>query len=158
DGEAARVRLQHQRPEAARKRFGQQPHRGLVERQLLQVHERNLQVTRQRFVELLLLHDAEIGEHAAELAAGLLLLDQRLLELFRTDDLLLDEQLAEPDLLAPLRPHLTPSTLPCLASAAARSVDSRTMAAQSPSSTTTGRSSNTSSTVVERSRLLLKRL
>ena len=55
DREAVRVRLQHQRAEAARQRFGQQPHRRLIERELAQVDERNLQMARERVVELLLL-------------------------------------------------------------------------------------------------------
>ena len=44
DEQAARVRLQHQRAEAARLRFGQQAHGLLIERQLAHVDERDLQV------------------------------------------------------------------------------------------------------------------
>ena len=158
DREAARIRLQHQRAEAARQRFGQQAHRGLIERELAQVDERNLQVARQRVVELLLLHDAKIGEHAAELAAGLLLLGQRLVELRLIDDLLLDEQLAQADLLAPLRLHLTASTSPFLLSAAARSVLSSTMAFSWRHPRHGSQQQHQLHGVAERSRLLLKRL
>ena len=55
DGEAVLVLLQHQRAEAARQRLGQQAHGGLVQRELLEIDEGNLQVARERVVELLLL-------------------------------------------------------------------------------------------------------
>ena len=67
---------------AARQRLGQQFHHLAVDPRLLEIDERNLQVLRQQIVQRRLGHEAEVGEHAAELAARALLLGQRRGELF----------------------------------------------------------------------------
>ena len=80
-------------------------------------------------------------------------------ELRFVDDLLLDEQLTEPDLLAALGLSSAALDLALLRQRRGRAPSAPcTSRSHSSSSTTTGRSSSTSSTVVLASRLLLNRL
>src|SRR5580658_11221516 len=51
----------------------------------------------QRLIQLLLGHDAQVGKHAAELAAGALLFLERVLELHWRDQALFGQHLAQPD-------------------------------------------------------------
>ena len=145
DEQAARIRLQHQRAETAGLHFGQQAHGLLIERQLTHVDERDLQVRGEQLVQLLFAHQAHVGEHAAELAAAALLFVERALQLLVREQLLLEQQLAEPNLLAAVLAHCS---LPLRASSSTRSFDSFTSCGQSPSLTTSGRSRITSSVVL----------
>ena len=145
DEQAARIRLQHQRAEAASLHFGQQPHSLMIEGQLAHVDERDLQVRGEQLVELLLAHQPQVGQHAPELATAALLLVERALQLLGREQFLLDQQLAEPDLLAADLAHCS---LPLRASSSTRSFDSFTSSGQSLSPTTSGRSRITSSVVL----------
>ena len=91
--------MQHQRAEATCLHFGQHAHDLLIERQLAHVDKGNLQALGENLVQLLFADQVQIREYATELAAGALLLGQRLLQLLIGDDLVLEQQLAEADLL-----------------------------------------------------------
>src|SRR5688572_610539 len=145
DEQAARVRLQHQRAETAGLHFWQQAYGLLIERQLAHVDERDLQVRGEQLVQLLFAHQAHVGQYAAELAAAALLFVERALQLLGGEQLLLEQQLAEPDFLAAVLAHCS---LPLRASSSTRSLDSFTSCGQSPSLTTSGRSRITSSVVL----------
>ena len=89
--------LQHQGAVAARQRFRQELYRLTVDAHLLQVDKRHLQVLGQEAVQRAFRQQAEVCEHAPKFAPGALLFGQCAGQLLLGDDLLLHQQLAEPD-------------------------------------------------------------
>ena len=64
--------------------------------QVPNVHERDLQVLRQHLVDRLVADVAEVDQHAAEPQPAALLLAEGVLQLFLGDELLREQQLADP--------------------------------------------------------------
>ncbi len=99
DERAARVVLQHERPVAASLRLRQQLHGARLERQVREIDIRNAEVIREAAVQLAFLYRTDVDQHPAELAAAVALRLQRLVQLLFGDQLLLEQQLTQPDAL-----------------------------------------------------------
>ena len=104
---AARVFLQHERAMAARVVLRQLRHDFRVQLHVRKVDERNVQVGREAGVQIRLGNGADVDQHAAELAAAHALLRERVLQLLLGDQLLLEQQIAEPDAFFALRGHVS---------------------------------------------------
>ena len=97
---AARVFLEHERAVPARVRLWQLRHDLRVEPEMREIDERNVQRRREAGMQIRLGNGADVDQHAAELAAARALLVERFLELLLGDQLLLEQQVSEPDALA----------------------------------------------------------
>ena len=75
--------------------LGDQLHRLHLDRQLGEVEERDVQLLRQKFQQLLLTDEAQIHQRGSQLAARLPLLLQRQLQLIVGDDVFGHQQVAE---------------------------------------------------------------